>query len=254
MSQPQFDITPYSERSFVIRTNPPRFLQSYGGHLAPLGCKWNSNLKANPNDPSQGTLAGWICSKKNEQLVMSVLNQINSGQLPPLSTQEFHSQKTNQPQQQRSQNTVVTPQQPTQMNTSSTQMRPSPGMVSSLFGQSPPAQPKQAPLSLTPQVPVTRETVRNILAPVVGLPGATSREYQPIVVQVLRPTEGKTLQLNIGGQQIPITVESTQSENDTVVSAIVTLSDGQRTKIQLNQEKAHWYIPGFANEHSITLS
>lgn len=246
--QPQFDIQPYSDKSIVIRTNPPRFLEAYGGHLVPLYCKWNSNLR----DPSgQGTLGGWICSKQKEQLIRSVINQIMSGQLPPLSTREYYNQqKMQQPQQRGPQYTVVQQQQPP------VGMRPSASMMSSLFGTPAP----QAPLTLAPQQQAAQlsfpqtvpPTTRSILTPLISLPGGIDEQYQPIVVQVLRPNEKQTLQLMVGGQKIPVTVESTQNEAGTVTSAIVTLPDGQRTQIHLDQEKARWYIPGFTQEHTIT--
>lgn len=245
----QVDIQPYSEKSFVIRTNPPRALEPYGGHLAPLYCKWNNNLR----DPSgQGTLGGWICSKQKEQLVRSVINQIQAGQLHPLSSKEFYDQRQGQQPQQRGPQYNVT-QSP--MSAAPSTMRPSAGMVSSLLGTPAPT-PQQAPLSLAPQQPAVPQAVsqqRNIYTPLTSLPGGITQQYQPVVVQVLRPNEGQTLQLHVGGQNIPITVESTQSEAGTVTSAIVTLPDDQRTQIQLNREQIRWQIPGFAQEHTVSL-
>lgn len=244
----QVDIQPYSEKSFVIRTNPPRALEPYGGHLTPLYCKWNNNLR----DPSgQGTLGGWICSKQKEQLVRSVINQIQAGQLHPLSSKDYYNQLQGQQPQQRGPQYTVT-QSP--MSAAPSTMRPSMGMVSSLFG----TPPQQAPLSLAPpqqpRVPQAVPPSRNTYAPLPSLPGGITEQYQPVVVQILRPNEGQTLQLKVSGQDIPISVESTQSEAGTVTSAIVTLPDGQRTQIQLDLEKVAWQIPGFAQEHTISLN
>jgi len=225
MQQPTFDIRPYSDRAFVIRTDPPRFLQDYGGHLAPLYCKWQANLKIDPNDLSQGTLGGWICSKKNEQSVMNVLNQIRSGALPPLSTKDYHAQN-----------------QSSQPQFSQPQLRPSSSMLTSFFGQA--QAPPKAPLTLAPAT----------LAPIYGLPGGISEQYQPILVQVLRPIEGQTIQLSLSGQKIPMVVQSTELENGIVTKAIVRLPDGNMTRLQLDLTAARWHIPGFAQEHSISLN
>ena len=75
-----YTITPYSEKSIVLRTTPANLFQPYSEYLKNANGKYNPNLK-HPTTPD-AKLPGWIFSNKHEQNVRhvaeSILNTINS--------------------------------------------------------------------------------------------------------------------------------------------------------------------------------
>lgn len=224
--QPQFDIRDYTDRSIVVRTVPENYLQNYSGHLTNLSGKWTRNLDNPVKDPTgqAGKLGGWIFPKKNEPQVRQLLQMIAAGQVPQAP-----------PSYQR----------PTLAPTTAPSFMPSASLLTAAAATATPTR-KDLPVATAP--------LFNPLSPIVGLPGLAQPGYQQIMCTVLRPTTGGTLQLQVGGQKIPLTVDSTSSRDGIVDQAIVSLPDGQRTTIRLNTGGVpRWEVAGFAQEHSITL-
>lgn len=95
-----------------------------------------------------------------------------------------------------------------------------------------------SPIQTSPTAPLTLTAS----LPVIGGSGVTAF-----------PAVGSTVQLDLGNQKFPMVIQSIEStSNGLVQSAVVRLSDGQQARIEL-ETRPTWKIPGFTQNHSVTL-
>lgn len=87
--------------------------------------------------------------------------------------------------------------------------------------------------------------------PTTVLPSLVPSGYQQVIILVPRPEVGKSLTLEVAGQKFPVEVESVEESPGIINAGVIRLSDGQRTRIKL--ENGVWKIPGFAQQHSISV-
>lgn len=250
--QPQIDIQDYTDKSIVLRSNPADFFKNYSGHLTPLMGKYIPSLDY-PVKGGATKVPGWIFPKKNEPQVRQMLQMIISGQVPQAAP------SYQQPSQSPSFGQTLAP---TGSFGQPTSIAPSASFLAAAAATASP----QAPSLLTRTTPTPQRgtpsglpvliapSTRDFLSPIMGLPGGAPPGYQQMVCTVLRPTSGMSLQLNVAGQKIPLTVGSATAEDGIVNRAVVTLPDGQRTMIQLNMSGLpRWEVPGFPQDHTITM-
>lgn len=229
---PQVSLTDYfGGKSVVLRAVPEDFFKPYSDFLTGLGGKWNPHLK-HPSGQEGIKLAGWIFRKTDEAKIREAVNSILSGQVP-VATRA-------QPLPTAMSAMGAQPQNTLQLLLSSAQRRDM---------SQPVPTGNQSPVFTPQSVPVMPPA--NILTPINQLPGAAPPGYQQITYVVIKPETGGTLQLTIGGQKVPVKVQSVETQNGIVNRAIIQLPDDQKTYIQLMNDQ--WIIPKYEQPHSISL-
>lgn len=247
--QPEVSLNDYTERSIVLRSNPPDFFKPYSRFLTQVSGKWNPNLK----DPSrQGVLPGWIFPKSKQAQVQQAVQQILSGQIP---AQSPVANTLNQPQVQTltmlSQQPVNTLQNLLSRAQAQSMSQAVPVGSTSPSFITPSVNPLTTAPAIAPLVSLTAQPAANLLAPMEQLPGAAPPGYQQVTYIVIRPEQGQTLSLNVGTTKVPITVQSVQMEKGVVNQALVRTPDGQLTNIRLVNDE--WIVPGYQQQHTISL-